>query len=260
MKHAAARQLLHGLMALDILPHRVDVDPIPVVCPPLPEAFRLARIAVVTDTHFPDAMIGADDLVRTVRLQKPDAVFLLGDLTNSYADFDEENLRRLATGLAAVAPCFAIPGNHEFRWGREPRYGAILRECGVTYLCDGFADWTKDGQTVRLFGMGRRRPRPFREEDRPVLALAHKPNYFSYYQSARWPLVFCGHAHGGQIRVGQKAAYAPGQGVLPSYTDGVYREDGTTMVVSRGLGNSSVPFRFGNQAHLPLILLVPKEE
>ena len=51
--------------------------------------------------------------------------------------------------------------------------------------------------------------------------------------------------HGGQIRLPLVGAlYAPGQGLFPKYTTGMYKEHKTSMIVSRGLGESILPIRF----------------
>jgi Predicted phosphohydrolases len=69
-------------------------------------------------------------------------------------------------------------------------------------------------------------------------------------------LVFCGHAHGGQIRLPVvKGLYAPHQGVNPKYTEGMHEQNGTTMVVSRGLGNSRFPFRVFNHPEVVAVEL-----
>ncbi len=257
---SAAKRLLHKLMVLDLPGTHIKAEAFPVVCPCLPRAFHYARIAVVSDVHLPDALVSPHRLARCVAMQKPDAIFLTGDLTNSYTYFDARGLQQLTRLLTAVAPCFAIPGNHELRLEREALYGNILTSCGAHYMCDSYADWVKNGETMRIFGMGRKRPAPLKVEGQPAIALAHKPNYFNYYRRARWDLVICGHAHGGQMRVGGRSLYAPGQGFFPTYTEGEYNGGGTTMIVSRGLGNSSIPWRVGNGAHLPVILLIPGNE
>lgn len=248
------KRILHGLLALDTAHHHIDTQPILLPCHDLPDAFHMARVAVVSDVHLPDTLVSLNTLVGCVTLQKPDAIFLTGDLTNSYTDMDGEALRELAERLTAIAPCFAIPGNHEMRLEREPLYREILTACGVHYLFDSYADWHKDGQTLRLYGMARRRPAPLQVQGQPTIVLAHKPQYFPYYQKARWDIVVCGHAHGGQIRFKNQALYAPGQGFFPAYTNGVYHADNTTMVVSRGMGNSSIPCRIGNRPHMPLLI------
>lgn len=252
------KRALHSLLVLDGKGHSIQVEAIPLPCPGLPKEFHLARVAVVADLHLPDGLVGIPRLARCIALQKPDAIFLVGDMTNSYAEFDEAGLKQLAAALTPIAPCFAVPGNHEWRLRREPLYRKILTEGGVTYLCDSYADWYKDGGTLRLFGMGRQQPAPLEVAGQPAIALAHRPERLPQYAAAGWDLVVCGHAHGGHARVGKAALYAPHQGFLPKYTHGVYTQGDTRMVVSRGLGNSSLPWRVNNPPHLPLLILSAK--
>ena len=252
------KRALHSLMALDRTDQTVQVEEISVTCPRLPTAFHGTRIAVVADVHFPDALLSIPELIACVKAQHPDAIFLPGDLTNSYTYFDDTRLAKLAYALSKIAPCFAVSGNHEQRLNREQRYGAILVQNGVQFLNDRYADWAVKGQTLRIFGMCHKRPKPLDVHAQPAIAIAHKPDHFPYYRAARWNLVVCGHAHGGQMRIGTRALYAPGQGFFPTYTGGVYQADGTTMVVSRGLGNSSIPWRIDNRPHLPILILQPK--
>ena len=257
-KPSLTKRIIHSLLALDRVDHSIDVEAVPLTCPGLPSAFHLARVAVVADVHLPDHLIAVPRLIRCLQLQRPDAIFLPGDLTNSYTDFDAKGLRDFATRLTAIAPCFAVPGNHELRLNREPLYRQILTECGVHYMCDSYADWHKDGATLRLFGMGCKRPRRLAVTDQPAIVLAHRPEYMPYYREAGWDLVISGHAHGGHVRVGHHSLFAPDQGFFPRYTHGVYTEGGTRMVVSRGLGNSSLPWRMGNPPHLPMLILSAK--
>lgn len=51
---------------------------------------------------------------------------------------------------------------------------------------------------------------------------------------------------------------APNQGVFPKYTSGIFEENKTTMVVSRGIGNSILPFRINNRPELVVITLKNK--
>ena len=68
-----------------------------------------------------------------------------------------------------------------------------------------------------------------------------------------------GHAHGGQIRIPFVGGLiAPNQGIFPKYTSGKFVEDKTTMIVSRGIGNSILPFRINNRPELVVIKLKNK--
>jgi predicted MPP superfamily phosphohydrolase len=93
------------------------------------------------------------------------------------------------------------------------------------------------------------------EEELNVL-LAHKPHYAKEYEEAGVDLVLTGHAHGGQWRFpGVGALYAPGQGLFPKYTAGMYRLGKTVLCVSRGLGNSSFPLRIENKPEIVTVIL-----
>ena len=258
-KPSLAKRLLHSALALDFKNQRVDVEAVPLTCPGLPQAFHLARIAVVADLHMPDQIVYIPRLLRCLRMQRPDAIFLVGDLTNSYTDFDHKGLWHFAKALVQIAPCFAIPGNHEQRLGRETKYRKILTACGVHYMSDSYADWHKDGATLRLYGMGEATPAPLEVEGQPSLVLAHRPEYMADYCRAGWNIVVCGHAHGGHVRMGRESLFSPDQGFFPTYTHGVYQHGDTRMVVSRGLGNSSIPWRVNNPPHLPILVLSAKE-
>ena len=48
---------------------------------------------------------------------------------------------------------------------------------------------------------------------------------------------------------------APNQGLFPKYDAGLYTEEKTNMIVSRGIGNSILPFRFNNRPEVILIEL-----
>ena len=64
-------------------------------------------------------------------------------------------------------------------------------------------------------------------------------------------LTLSGHAHGGQFRLPFIGGlFAPGQGFFLEYDSGVFCEEGTQMVVSRGLGNSLFPLRLNNRPEI----------
>ena len=76
------------------------------------------------------------------------------------------------------------------------------------------------------------------------LLLCHHPEYYpKYIKDLPIDLIFSGHAHGGQWRFFGMGIYAPGQGIFPKYTSGVYEK---RLVVSRGLGNLYIVPKINN--------------
>ncbi|MBO5433378.1 MAG: metallophosphoesterase, partial [Clostridia bacterium] len=82
------------------------------------------------------------------------------------------------------------------------------------------------------------------------ILLAHHPEQFEIYSEYNFDLVFSGHAHGGQVRIFNQALIAPDQGLFPEFTDGEYKSGDTTLIVSRGIGNSVIPLRLFCRPHL----------
>ena len=83
--------------------------------------------------------------------------------------------------------------------------------------------------------------------------LTHRPEFLAKYARYGIDLALTGHAHGGQFRCPgllPNGLYAPDQGFFPKYTCGRYDLDGTTEIVSRGLGSSVVPTRIFNRPNL----------
>ena len=77
---------------------------------------------------------------------------------------------------------------------------------------------------------------------------------FDTYVNCNVDLVLSGHAHDGQFRLPLIGGLvAPNQGFFPKYDAGLYTDGGTNTVVSRGPGNSIIPFRFNNRPELVLV-------
>lgn len=92
------------------------------------------------------------------------------------------------------------------------------------------------------------------DQDYFSILLSHRPEHFERYVDLEVNLVLTGHAHGGQVRLPFLGGIvAPNQGFFPEYTAGAYQEQNTTMVVSRGLGNSIIPIRINNRPELVII-------
>ncbi len=236
-------------------PRPPEVEHISVSIPGLPATFEGYTLAVVSDLHLPDNLCSPADIIQTLTEIKPDCILLPGDMANRYADFDEQGMTELFSRLTEIAPCYAITGNHERRPPHRDPYCALMKETGVIFLEDRWDLLTKNGKTLSIYGACFSESVPPKAEFSPSILLIHHPERAVQMRDRGFSLAVCGHAHGGQLRFGRQGLYAPGQGFFPRYTSGLYSLDGMQMVVSRGLGDSSITLRLNNPPHLPIIRL-----
>ena len=232
----------------------------PKVSGPL-EGFRITQISDLHNKEY-----GRDNcrLLALTEAQLPDLLVITGDLTDSYHTRLDRALDT-AKRLAKLAPCYYVTGNHEHRMSldRQEEFFRGLEAAGVIVLRNEAVRLGLD-KGFRLIGVdcsqGRTDTLQKLMEGRPAeelnILLSHKPHYTKEYEASGVDLVLTGHAHGGQWRFpGVGAIFAPGQGLLPRYTAGMYRLGNTVMCVSRGLGNSSFPLRIENKPELVTVIL-----
>lgn len=239
----------------------------------IPEAFDAYKIVQISDLH--DAQIGENNekLIAMTAETEPDCIVLTGDFVDS-SRFHPERSLSVAESLVKIAPVYYVSGNHEAILPDED-YQALtdgLRALGVCVLEDESAELTRDGQSIRLIGLTdigfhpgtlvekkdalRTALSALLPEDEFSVTLAHRPELMDVYTECGAPLVLSGHAHGGQIRLpGIGGLIAPGQGLFPKYTEGKYEENGTTLVVSRGIGNSVLPLRVNDRPQIVVVQL-----
>ena len=63
-------------------------------------------------------------------------------------------------------------------------------------------------------------------------------------------------AHGGQWRFFGRGVFAPGQGLFPKYTSGIYKGEHGKLLVGRGLGDShKFPPRIFNRTEVIIVTL-----
>lgn len=235
-----------------------EVEEIPVFLSNLSGAFEGFRIAVVSDLHLPDSLSSPAQVIDTLTAIAPDCILLPGDIANRYAAFSAEEIAEFLQKLTRLAPCYAITGNHEQNTPHLDAFRALMERAGVRLLYDRWDVLKKNGQALPIYGVCENGHAPIPPIPSPSLLLIHNPACAVRLKDSGFSLALCGHAHGGQIRFGKQGLYAPGQGFFPRYTSGRYTVGSMQLVVSRGLGDSSLPLRLHNPPHLPVIRLQVK--
>lgn len=238
----------------------------------IPDAFDGFTFAHISDLH--NAQFGQEQerLVRLLREAQADAVVVTGDVIDKRRPGMQNALSFFAQAVR-LAPVYYVPGNHEAVSAEYPALRRVLEEMGVEILEDRAVSLVRGRDAITLAGVSdpvfttadpERNSMLMAHKLEDVLPkagcytvlLSHRPELFGVYRTAGINLTFTGHAHGGQFRLpwGQ-GVIAPNQGLFPKYTQGLYAEEGGKMVVSRGLGNSSVPIRLNNRPEVVAVTL-----
>jgi uncharacterized protein len=246
----------------------------------VPEALNGYKIIHISDLH--NHAFGKDqsEIVSKISDECPNVIFITGDLIDRrHTDIDTAmNFIKRAVDISRV---YFVSGNHEELWAGRAKLYSLLKDAGVILLDNSSAVIKKNGCAFRVFGLpdpsvfgsnsdtvssevleaSKEMLRGLISENSPFIQilLTHRPDLIKLYSECGADLVFTGHAHGGQIRLPLIGGlYAPGQGIFPRLTSGMHMSGNTTMVISRGLGNSLFPLRVFNPPEIVSLKLVHK--
>ena len=236
-----------------------------------------AELDGLTILHLTDFHAGTPSLnVRAVRKAvemgvrwQPDLVALTGDIL-SHA----RARNAVVSAMERLRPplgIFAVLGNHDVGDTHDPfSRGIVIDEWGdapVTLLRDRSAvvEWhgceiELAGVDPRLYAEGRNRP-PEQLFTRPGalrVLLSHFPEIPAEMPAGTCALSLCGHLHGGQICLPGPSGKVRLSHRSYRYDEGVFEEPETTVVVSRGLGTTLVPFRLFARPEVSLLRLRPR--
>lgn len=222
------------------------------------------KLAFLSDVHNSRYGSGQSELIGEIEKFGADLVVFGGDLFDEHNG--EENSWALVDALAERYPCFYTIGNHELRTGKAEEYKEEMSRRGVTVLSDSSAVLSVGGQELLLCGAEHIEDEILgspQTDERFSILLYHYPTDFPQTSKLGFDLILAGHAHGGQWRLPGliNGLYAPDEGLFPKYAGGRYDENGTTMLVSRGLYRQPscilIPRIFNNPE---LVLVTIKKE
>lgn len=209
-------------------------------------------VAVITDLHDSEP----SGILKSLSARRPDVICIVGDFVHKDRLKKSPNAMKLLENCPKIASTVVSLGNHEkFMCGGETsdikKTGAVLLNNSSANISGiNFGGLTSfeyrnkldedDGKRITAAKTGGMAwVKRFCSLKGFKILLCHHPEYYpEFLKDAAVDLIFSGHAHGGQIRLFGRGLFAPGQGVLPKYTRGVY--DGK-LVVGAGLANTVKP-------------------
>lgn len=239
----------------------------------IPAAFHNFTIAHLSDLHNKKFGKNQSYLLKKLASASPDIIVVTGDLIDR-RKYDPDTAMELITAALEIAPLYFVSGNHEAWSGKYPAIKADLEEAGANVLDNAQVEIVREGSTILLSGLSdpdfltssylegtdtsamEEQLRQWSGSDDFCILLSHRPELFELYSEYGLDLIFAGHAHGGQFRIPFIGGlFAPDQGFFPKYTSGSHSKGGSTMFVSRGLGNSIIPVRILNRPEIVVVTL-----
>lgn len=245
----------------------LQVEPVELFFESLPPQFDGLRVAELSDLHGRSFGKNNVRLLRTLQKARPDMICICGDLFDEKTDLTM--LEPLLTGLTDIAPVYYVTGNHEWQVKNLREILQKMRAWGVTVLENEGRVLSRGGAEMVVAGVhdpcgpyDMKTPAALVRELRStqgndfILMLSHRNDELAMWSQLGVQLVLSGHCHGGVVRlpfVG--GVFGTRRELFPEYDAGVYRQDGTTLFVSRGLGYTNVHFRLFNRPHVPIMIL-----
>lgn len=231
------------------------------------------RIVQISDLHNKRFGQNQKRLLGKMKVCNPDLIVVTGDLVDSNHT-DMEKAMEFVRGAVSIAPVYYVTGNHEKWLDRDTEAALIeqLKQAGVSCLNNEKEEIKVKQDSFLLFGLDDSNlvdntlnqlisddSEGLSAEEKFTVLLAHEPQNLLQYSNAKMDLVLSGHAHGGQVRLPWIGGIvAPDQGFFPEYTEGLYEANDTSMIVSRGLGNSIIPVRIFNRPEIVCVELSKK--
>lgn len=267
--------------------NHISVDEIVVKSNKVPKSFVDFKILQLSDLHCREFGKNNSRLIKKINKINPDIIIATGDMFSTSLDIDE-SFYKLCEELIDKYPIYYSLGNHETIlrtskisdkiWIED--YLNKIKNLGVYLLDNAMITLSRNNENINIYGltlpMAFYRRRFNKERDQKIelksdfienligkpkfnefnVLLAHNPLNFEAY--AKWgsDLIFSGHVHGGAVRVPFIGGLlSPEIAFLPKYKEGFYIKNNSIMIVSRGLGNSSMPLRILNGPEIVLTIL-----
>lgn len=241
------------------------------------------KFVILSDLHCKKYGGKNEKLLQKIREINPDHILIAGDMITAVPGKDLNPGMDFVETLSKEYPISYSFGNHEYRLGLYPEtYGDMwdvfwnrMKETSVTFLRNE-KKALQDNIAVYGLEIEREYYKRFKKlelEDKYVekllgkpdteeftILLAHNPDYFENYAEWGADLVCAGHVHGGIANLPiLGGVISPTFRLFPKYDGGEFKKDGSTMILSRGLGTHTIHIRFLNPAELIVLELTPEE-
>ena len=240
-------------------------------------------MVILSDLHNKSYGKDNEKLLQAIEKLQPDGILVAGDILTAKAGQSMKTAITIIQNLAEKYPVYYGMGNHEYRLRIDEneygdmyrRYERAINEVGVEFMTNTRTILSQSNIEIcgleieRCFYKKSHKPSMNQgyveskvgkaRKDVFQLLIAHNPEYFDSYADWGADLVVSGHVHGGVMNCPfLGGVISPSFRLFPKYDGGVFKKNGSTMIVSRGLGMHTIPIRIFNPGELIIVHLQHK--
>lgn len=246
----------------------------------MPKLKKGCRFVMISDLHNKVYGKNNEKVIKAVKKANPDFIIIAGDLITSHVNEPIAPGVNLIKELSKDYKIYYAMGNHETKIKMYPEkfgdmYQRLLKETehpNIKLLVD--ESCVLPEYSICLTGLELERAYFARFKKKEMesehlnkhigrvqeqycnILIAHNPDYFEEYAAWGADLVLSGHVHGGIMRLPiLGGVIAPSYKLFPKYDGGIFHEGKATMLLGRGMGAHTLPFRFFNPAELYIVTL-----
>lgn len=240
----------------------------------VPRDFKDFKIVQLSDFHNNRDITFLNKVIYEIRNIKPDLILITGDIVDSYSP-NIEVACLFVKQLTNIAPTYYTTGNHEFVCKKRSEFFSKVYNVNENFGHNNVFVFKKNRQKINIIALEDPMKVQLRNKRKKsnvivreamekirfnhrnfTILISHRPDLYKEYDKRNIDLIFTGHAHGGQFNIPPFGPiYAPSQGMFPKYAKGMYDLKNSKMIVNRGLGNSSFPFRINNKPEIVVVTL-----
>ena len=242
----------------------------------IPESFNGYKVLHLADWHCTKYGKNNKRLIKLIKKQEYDVIFVSGDFV----------VRQTQEYLPAIEflkeltdkPVYYIWGNHELALSKDKFLDlwSKLDNIGVRVIENEHISLQKENDEILLYGLrfnstdedtkyinteamiNRYYDRYINalgslDERKFNILLTHDPLYLNVYAKEGFDLVYAGHLHGGAIRfLGFCLAKLRTGIIVTRLGAGLKKKGNTKIIISRGIGNSTIPIRLFNPPEISI--------
>jgi len=228
----------------------------------IPASFDGYKILQISDLHCKSYGPEQAELIQTINHCQPDLIVLTGDIV----DEDHSSIKALydlIAGLNQQYPIYYVSGNHELEPSAAKNTNDMLdvfQSFNVVDLDDKMVTIEKGEDSICLYGQKFRSRYVVQfletvDETKFNILLYHGADFFDIIAPFNYDLVFCGHIHGGVVRLPIIGGLvSPDGSLFPKFDKGMFTQGNSTLIASAGLGKTRAP-RFYNDPEVVVVTL-----